>query len=188
MLLKIAGDSSSLKKACEAASEHLDTLGNAAKAAGKVAATALAGIGTAAAGIAVAATSVYTEHEKAANSLAAATGATGKELENLQSAMETVYQNNFGESIEDAAGAVPQPQKVRRVRRRSVRTDCGGRTKWPGLFRGTDRHHQRIFQPILQAGLFGGWNVSAFAIRRRQHRVEPGQSGRRGKGIFHPRH
>ena len=106
MLLKIAGDSSSLKKACEAASEHLDTLGNAAKAAGKVATTALAGIGTAAAGIAVAATSVYTEHEKAANSLAAATGATGKELENLQSAMETVYQNNFGESIEDAASAV----------------------------------------------------------------------------------
>ena len=106
MLMKISGDSSSLKKACEAASEHLDTLGNAAKAAGKVAATALAGIGTAAAGIAVAATSVYTEHEKAANSLAAATGATGKELENLQSAMETVYQNNFGESIEDAANAV----------------------------------------------------------------------------------
>ena len=106
MLMKISGDSSSLKKACEAASEHLDTLGNAAKAAGKVAATALAGIGTAAAGIAVAATSVYTEHEKAANSLAAATGATGKELENLQSAMETVYRNNFGESIEDAASAV----------------------------------------------------------------------------------
>ena len=50
MLMKISGDSSSLKKACEAASEHLDTLGNAAKAAGKVAATALAGIGTAAAG------------------------------------------------------------------------------------------------------------------------------------------
>ena len=106
MLMKISGDSSSLKKACEAASEHLNTLGNAAKAAGKVLATALAGIGTAAAGIAVAATSVYTEHEKAANSLAAATGATGKELENLQSAMETVYQNNFGESIEDAANAV----------------------------------------------------------------------------------
>ena len=106
MLMKISGDSSSLKKACEAASEHLNTLGNAAKAAGKVLATAMAGIGTAAAGIAVAATSVYTEHEKAANSLAAATGATGKELENLQSAMETVYQNNFGESIEDAASAV----------------------------------------------------------------------------------
>lgn len=64
MLMKISGDSSSLKEACEAASEHLDTLGNAAKAAGKVAATALAGIATAAAGIAVAATSVYTEHEK----------------------------------------------------------------------------------------------------------------------------
>ena len=106
MLMKISGDSSSLKKACEAASEHLNTLGNAAKAAGKVLATAMAGIGTAAAGIAVAATSVYTEHEKAANSLAAATGTTGKELENLQSAMETVYQNNFGESIEDAASAV----------------------------------------------------------------------------------
>lgn len=105
MLMKISGDSSSLKKACEAASEHLNTLGNAAKAAGKVLATAMAGIGTAA-GIAVAVTSVYTEHEKAANSLAAATGATGKELENLQSAMETVYQNNFGESIEDAASAV----------------------------------------------------------------------------------
>ena len=72
MLLKIAGDNSSLKKACAAASENLSTLGEAAKKAGQVAATALTGIGAAAAGIATAATSAYTEHEKAANSLAAA--------------------------------------------------------------------------------------------------------------------
>ena len=106
MLLKIAGDNSSLKKACAAASENLSTLGEAAKKAGQVAATALTGLGTAAAGIATAATSAYTEHEKAANSLAAATGARGEELASLQSAMESVYQNNFGESIEDAANAV----------------------------------------------------------------------------------
>ena len=91
LAIKINGKlDSSLKKACAAAAQNLETVGNAAKTAGKVAATALAGIGTAAAGITVAATSAFTENEKAANSLAAATGATGKELENLQSAMETV--------------------------------------------------------------------------------------------------
>ena len=38
--------------------------------------------------------------------MAAATGAAGEELEHLQAAMEGVYQNNFGDSLQDAADAV----------------------------------------------------------------------------------
>ena len=38
--------------------------------------------------------------------MAAATGAAGEELDNLQGAMEAVYKNNFGENLQDAADAV----------------------------------------------------------------------------------
>lgn len=54
----------------------------------------------------VAAVKSYTEHEQAVNSMAAATGAAGEELDNLQGAMEAVYKNNFGENLQDAADAV----------------------------------------------------------------------------------
>lgn len=48
----------------------------------------------------------YTEHQQAANSMAAATGAAGEQLEYLQDAMDTVYTDNYGESLQDVADAV----------------------------------------------------------------------------------
>ena len=93
LALKIAGRvDSSLKKACLDADENLGKLAKTAEKIGKAAK--------------VAAVKSYTEHEQAVNSMAAATGAAGEELEHLQAAMEGVYQNNFGDSLQDAADAV----------------------------------------------------------------------------------
>lgn len=56
-----------------------------------------AGITAAAAtAVGVAAVKSYTEHEQAVNSMAAATGAAGEELEHLQAAMEGAYQIILG--------------------------------------------------------------------------------------------
>lgn len=95
LALKIAGRvDSSLKKACLDADENLGKLAKTAEKIGKAAA------------VGVAAVKSYTEHEQAVNSMAAATGAAGEELEHLQAAMEGAYQNNFGDSLQDTADAV----------------------------------------------------------------------------------
>ena len=107
LMVKIAGQQdASLKKACESASENLASLGETAKKAGKIAATAMTAAATVAAGVAVAGVKAYTEHEKASNSLASATGATGDRLEQLNKAMEGIYKNNYGEDIQDVSDAV----------------------------------------------------------------------------------
>lgn len=93
LAIKIAGRvDSSLKKACLDADENLGQLAKTAEKIGKAAK--------------VAAVKSYTEHEQAVNSMAAATGAAGEELDHLQGAMEAVYQNNFGDNLQDAADAV----------------------------------------------------------------------------------
>ena len=106
LALKIAGRvDSSLKKACLDADENLGKLAKTAEKIGKAAKVA-AGVTAAATAVGAAAVKSYTEHEQAVNSMAAATGAAGEELEHLQAAMEGVYQNNFGDSLQDAADAV----------------------------------------------------------------------------------
>lgn len=67
--------------------------------------------GATAAGAAVVATAGYalklsTDFDKAANTLITKTGATADEIDSLNTAMENVYANNFGESIEDVANAM----------------------------------------------------------------------------------
>lgn len=87
MLLKIAGKADgSLKAACSAAEKDLATLGDAAKAAGTVAATALAGIATAAAGVAAASLSAYSEFEQAMDSTAVTARATEEEYALMEAA------------------------------------------------------------------------------------------------------
>lgn len=63
------------------------------------------------AGAAVAATAAYmtkigSEYQSATGQIAAATGATGAELKNLQGVMESVYSNNYGDNWQDVADAV----------------------------------------------------------------------------------
>lgn len=107
LALKIAGRvDSSLKKACLDADENLGKLAKTAEKIGKAAKVAAGVTAAAATAVGVAAVKSYTEHEQAVNSMAAATGAAGEELEHLQAAMEGVYQNNFGDSLQDAADAV----------------------------------------------------------------------------------
>ena len=107
LALKIAGGvDSSLKKACLDADENLGKLAKTAEKIGKAAKVAAGVTAAAATAVGVAAVKSYTEHEQAVNSMAAATGAAGEELEHLQAAMEGVYQNNFGDSLQDAADAV----------------------------------------------------------------------------------
>jgi phage-related minor tail protein len=67
--------------------------------------------GAIAAGAAVVATAGYalklsTDFDKASNILITKTGAAEDEIDSLNTAMENVYANNFGESIEDVANAM----------------------------------------------------------------------------------
>ena len=71
----------------------------------------MAGTAAKAFGAAVAATTAYaiklgTEYQSASGQIAAATGATGAELEGLQGVMQEVYGGNYGDSMEDVASAV----------------------------------------------------------------------------------
>lgn len=114
--LKIAGRvDSSLKKACLDADENLGKLAKTAEKIGKAAKVAAGVTAAAATAVGVAAVKSYTEHEQAVNSMAAATGAAGEELEHLQAAMEGVYQNNFGDSLPGRGGRCghggPEPEK-----------------------------------------------------------------------------
>lgn len=52
------------------------------------------------------------EYNKAMNDLSAQTGKTGEDLENLGDVVKNVYGNNFGESLNEAANAVAQVQKL----------------------------------------------------------------------------
>ena len=67
--------------------------------------------GAGVAGAAVVATAGYalklsTDFDKATNTLITKTGASADEIDELNTAMENVYANNFGESIEDVANAM----------------------------------------------------------------------------------
>lgn len=74
------------------ASETFDTL--------KTGTTVLAGAVTATAGYAL---KLSTDFDQAFNQLVSQTGATEDEFNDLNSAMENVYKNNFGESMDDVA-------------------------------------------------------------------------------------
>lgn len=79
----------------EKASEAFDTV--------KTGATVLGGAMVAGAGYAL---KLSTDFDKAFNTLITKTGASADEMESLNEAMENVYANNFGESIEDVANAM----------------------------------------------------------------------------------
>ena len=185
---------SSLKKACLDADEQLGELAKTAEKIGKAAGGRRSDNGGHRRGGRSLRESL-TEHQQAANSMAAATGAAGEQLEYLQDAMDTVYTDNYGESsarcggrrvpggpqhenispdeiVEATEAALAPPGHFRVWRGGEVRAaaaiqkNFGGSAKEAfsliaagaqnGLdYRGTDRHHQRIFQPVLQAGIYG---------------------------------
>lgn len=73
---------------------------------GKALSTGFKVAGTAAVAAAGYMGKIGTEYQSATGQIAAATGATGAELENLQGVMESVYGNNYGENMQDVADAV----------------------------------------------------------------------------------
>lgn len=63
-------------------------------------------LATSAGAVAGYALNMSTEFDKAFNTLVTKTGATKEEMDGLNTAMENVYANNFGESIEDVANSM----------------------------------------------------------------------------------
>ena len=93
-------------KAQSLASKAGSGIGKAMSAGFKVAGTAAKAFGAAVAATTAYAVKLGTEYQSASGQIAAATGATGAELEGLQSVMQEVYGNNYGDSMEDVASAV----------------------------------------------------------------------------------
>ena len=79
----------------QSASDTFDTL--------KTGATVLGGAVVATGGYAV---KVATDFDKAYNTLQTQTGATNEEMDELNTSMESIYSNNFGESIADVASSM----------------------------------------------------------------------------------
>ena len=87
LALKIAGKvDSSLGKACKQANDNLASIGNAAKKAGKIAATAMGAVATAAAGVAVSSLHTYEDFQQAMANTSAIAQANAEEYKALEAA------------------------------------------------------------------------------------------------------
>lgn len=91
------------EKAVADAKKELKDFGDKAKEAGEKVEKGILAIGTATVAGAGYAVKLSTDFDKAFNTLQTRTGATAEEMIGLNEAMENVYKNNFGESIEDVA-------------------------------------------------------------------------------------
>lgn len=98
--------SQAFDKAQSLASKAGSGIGKALSAGFKVAGTAAKAFGAAVAATTAYAIKLGTEYQSASGQIAAATGATGAELEGLQGVMQEVYGGNYGDSMEDVASAV----------------------------------------------------------------------------------
>ena len=98
--------SQAFDKAQSLASKAGSGIGKAMSAGFKMAGTAAKAFGAAVAATTAYAIKLGTEYQSASGQIAAATGATGAELEGLQGVMQEVYGGNYGDSMEDVASAV----------------------------------------------------------------------------------
>lgn len=93
----------SVQKAFQAAEKQAGGSGK------KIGAALAAGIGAVSAAVGAVIKQIADigdEYQQASGQIAAATGATGAELEGLQDVMKNVYADNFGESMEDVGNAI----------------------------------------------------------------------------------
>lgn len=101
--LKNAGKSSEdiekIGEQADAAKEKLSSAGDTIK-------TGMAAAGTAIVAAGTYATNFESEYQQALNTAASATGATTKEIDGLDEAMQAVYNNNFGENIQEVGEAM----------------------------------------------------------------------------------
>lgn len=107
-IIAIAGEiSPTLGKTINSVNKQLGGINDIAIAAG----AAVAGIGKAAVDATKYLNKLGTEYQQAVNSVAASTGAAGKELDGLKDTIKEVYKSNFGESMQDVADAVSIVQR-----------------------------------------------------------------------------
>lgn len=85
------------------AKEELADFGDKVSGAIGAVATGAAAVGGAAIAAGGYALNLSTDFDKALNTLATRTGATADEMDGLETSMENIYRNNFGESVEDVA-------------------------------------------------------------------------------------
>ena len=100
------------EKAVADAKAELNDFGEKAKDAGEKVGKGILAIGTATVAGAGYAFKLTNDFDQAFNILQARTGATAEEMDGLNEAMENVYKNNFGESIEDVANSMAKVKEV----------------------------------------------------------------------------
>ena len=91
------------EKEVDAAKDKLEEYGDKAKEAGDKVKTGLKAAGAAIVGAGTYAVKTSVEFDKAYNTLQTRTGATNKQMKKLEEVMKDVYNDNFGESMEDVA-------------------------------------------------------------------------------------
>lgn len=100
------------EKAVADAKKEVEEFGDKVKDAGEKVGKGILAIGTATVAGGGYALKLSTEFDQAFNILQARTGATSEEMDGLNEAMENVYKNNFGESIEEVANAMAKVRDV----------------------------------------------------------------------------
>lgn len=100
------------EKAVEDAKKKVEEFGDKVKDSAEKAQKGILAIGTATVAGGGYALKLSSEFDQAFNILQARTGATSKEMDGLNEAMENVYKNNFGESIEEVANAMAKVKEV----------------------------------------------------------------------------
>lgn len=98
----------SKKKLNDLSEEAKETFSNIANTSKTVVLGGIAALGTAIAGASISVIKLGDDYQKASNTLQTQTGATAKEMDNLNEAMTNVYGNNFGESMQDVAESMAQ--------------------------------------------------------------------------------
>ena len=102
----------SIAKTEEKSNKLSESLMNGITTAGKWAGGIAAAAGSAALAVGGAAINLSTDVDKAMNGFAASTGLANDELASYEDAMLNIYNNNFGESFEDIAGAMAHVKQV----------------------------------------------------------------------------
>ncbi|HIU80009.1 MAG TPA: phage tail tape measure protein [Candidatus Coproplasma excrementipullorum] len=112
-VVEIAGSlSPTLKSSVEKACDQLDNINVKAAAVAAAAAAGFVAVGKAILEAGKALVELGDEYDKAMQKVSAQTGATGDELEELGEVVKTVYGDNFGDSMEDAAAAVAEVKQL----------------------------------------------------------------------------
>lgn len=88
----------------------------------KAGVASVAGLVAAIGGIGAAVMSVGTQSEQAMHQVAASTGLTGNSLKEIQSVVDDVYQDNFGESMDDVANATAETYKQTKLTGDALKT------------------------------------------------------------------